>query len=220
MYQKTREFQKALTVGLKSLQISQETMGKSSAAVATALNNLGALYSEMGKSDVALKFYRQSLTIDENKYGLDHPKVIRIQCFLRTSAKDCISAMTYVFIICMISKVAITCNNLGAVYDALEDDENAMKYYNRSLRIQEEKLGVDHAHIAFICNNLGLLHGRMGNAEISLSFYKRAMSIHEYRFGKHHPNVSSVCTNLAVLYQQMNEWDLALANFQRAMVCT
>lgn len=85
LYQKTREFEKALTVGLKSLQISQETMGKTSAAVATALNNLGALYSEMGKSDIALKFYKKSLAIDEDKYGTDHPKV------------------------------AITCNNLGAV---------------------------------------------------------------------------------------------------------
>ncbi len=52
-------------------------MGKTSAAVATALNNLGALYSEMGKSDVALKFYRKSLAIDEQKYGKDHPKVGR-----------------------------------------------------------------------------------------------------------------------------------------------
>eukprot|EP00750_Incisomonas_marina_P024529 INCI5124.2.p1 GENE.INCI5124.2~~INCI5124.2.p1 ORF type:complete len:1327 (-),score=287.09 INCI5124.2:1886-5278(-) len=187
LYQKTREFEKALTVGLKSLQISQETMGKTSAAVATALNNLGALYSEMGKSDIALKFYKKSLAIDEDKYGTDHPKV------------------------------AITCNNLGAVYDALEDNDNAMKYYNRSLRIQEEKLGVDHAHIAFICNNLGLLHGRMGHSEIALSYYQRAMSIHEHRFGKNHPNVSSVCTNLAVLYQQQEEWELALQNFKRGM---
>ncbi len=64
--------------------------------------------------------------------------------------------------------MAITCNNLGAVYDALEDNDNAMIFYDRSLRIQEEKLGVDHAHIAFICNNLGLLHGRMGGLVVVL----------------------------------------------------
>ena len=32
-------------------------------------------YGEMGKSDIALKFYKKSLAIDEEKYGKDHPKV-------------------------------------------------------------------------------------------------------------------------------------------------
>ena len=34
-------------------------------------------YGEMGKSDIALKFYKKSLAIDEEKYGKDHPKVRR-----------------------------------------------------------------------------------------------------------------------------------------------
>ncbi|ETO02802.1 hypothetical protein RFI_34611 [Reticulomyxa filosa] len=53
-------------------------------------------------------------------------------------------------------RVASSYNNLGGIYDNKEEYDKVIEYYEKSLKILQDKLGSDHIDIAASYNNLGL----------------------------------------------------------------
>ena len=71
--------------------------------MATRYNNLGLAYRDLGDANKAISYYEQSLAIDLNVFGDQHPNV------------------------------AIRYNNLGEAYRALGDAKKAIEYYEEGL---------------------------------------------------------------------------------------
>ncbi|CAF5222402.1 unnamed protein product, partial [Rotaria magnacalcarata] len=52
--------------------------------------------------------------------------------------------------------LATTYNNIGAVYDAMEDQHRALLYYKKALAIQEQILPSDHPDFSATYNNIAI----------------------------------------------------------------
>ena len=88
-------YDRALVVAKKALEIAEDNVGPDHPDVAISLNNLALLYKTQGQYALAEPLYKRSLAIDEKALGPDHPDV------------------------------AISLNNLAALYRATNRAEEA-----------------------------------------------------------------------------------------------
>ena len=144
--------------------------------MATALNNLAALYRSQGRYAEAEPLYRRSLKIAEAALGPDHPDV------------------------------ALSLNNLAGLYELQGRYADAEPLIRRSLKIKEAKLGPDHPDVAQSLNNLALLYESQGRYAEAEPLFRRSLTIREATLGPDHPDVAAALNNLAVLYESQGRY--------------
>ena len=74
LYQKG-QYDRAVIVAKKALEIAEKALGPDHPDVATSLNNLAELYRTQGQYAQAEPLYKRSLVIWEKALGPDHPNV-------------------------------------------------------------------------------------------------------------------------------------------------
>ena len=67
------DYEKALPLYQRDLEISEKVLGPQHPSVATTLNNLASLYYHIGRNEEALSLFERSLKIFESKLGPAHP---------------------------------------------------------------------------------------------------------------------------------------------------
>ncbi len=72
---RTGNYDRAVVVAKKALQVAEQNVGPNHPAVATSLNNLAGLYDTQGQYAQAEPLYKRSLAIWEKALGPDHPNV-------------------------------------------------------------------------------------------------------------------------------------------------
>ncbi|MFB2882394.1 tetratricopeptide repeat protein [Floridanema aerugineum] len=142
---------------------------------------------QQGKYAEAIPLAQRSLAIREKALGSEHPDV------------------------------ALSLNNLAALYEQMGNYAQAEPLYQRSLAILEKVLGSEHPDVAGSLNNLGLLYRRMGNYAQAEPLFQRSLAIWEKALGSEHPNVASSLNNLAGLYQDMGNYAQAEPLYQRSL---
>ena len=100
------EYDRAVVVAKKALEVAEKSVGTDHPDVATSLNNLAELYTTRGQYAQAEPLYKRSLAIMEKALGPDHPNV------------------------------ATGLENLAAIYRATKRDEEAETLEQRVARIR------------------------------------------------------------------------------------
>ena len=59
------DFDRAVVIATKALQVAEQAMGANHPSVATSLNNLAEIYQTQGQYAQAVPLYKRSLAIDE-----------------------------------------------------------------------------------------------------------------------------------------------------------
>ncbi len=144
-------------------------------------------YGHKGKYAEAEPLYRRSLEIKEKVLGPDHPDV------------------------------AISLNNLAALYEKQGKYVEAEPLHKRSLEIREKALGRDHPDVANSLHNLAVLYEKQGKYAEAEPLYKRSLEISEKALGRDHPHVASSLSNLALLYESQDKYVEAEPLFQRSL---
>jgi len=186
LYQQGK-YAEAIPLAREALRLAEQALGPDHPDVATSLNNLALLYSEMGAYGQAEPLYQRALKIYEAKLGPDHPHV------------------------------AASLNNLAGLYDDMGAYDQAEPLHQRALKIREARLGPDHPDVAQSLNNLALLYDAMGAYGQAELLYQRALKIFEAKLGPDHPEVTASLNNLAELYRAMGAYGQAEPLYQRAL---
>lgn len=156
-------------------------------SVAATLNNLAALYLQMGEYEKALPFCKRALETCEKVLGSQHPAVV------------------------------ITLNNLAGIYKSIGEYEKAFLLYERALETYEKVLGPENPDAVTTLNNLAGLYEDIGEYEKALSLYEQSLETCEKVLGSGHPFVIASLTNLAALYREMGEYKKALLLNEQAL---
>jgi tetratricopeptide (TPR) repeat protein len=91
--------------------------------------------------------------------------------------------------------------NLGAVYNRLEQFEEAIPVLRRGIQLD--------AHRAEGYYNLGLVHRRKGQIDLAIEAYREATRVN--------PRMADAHYNLANLYLEREHYPLAIAHYQQAL---
>jgi tetratricopeptide (TPR) repeat protein len=95
--------------------------------------------------------------------------------------------------------VAVTLNNLAALYQAQGIGGKPEPLYRRALAIKEKLLGPDHPDVAMTLNNLGVFYRAVGKFAEARLCSERAARIFEKALGASHPKVATALWNYAGL---------------------
>jgi len=176
--------------------------------ISEAFKKIGAVYLQMKKFNFAEKYFKQAQDIyvkNKNKRG-----IADINRFLGTLAADCgdldkaktyydesISIATGIYDTSLMIRSSVL---LGNVWMKNDNYEQALRYYNSALVLQENnKCCIEEE--ARIYNNLGVLFSEQGKYTKSLHYYKQAAVIYDsldnqFDLGKTYNNIGNIywCT--------------------------
>ena len=98
------EYARAVVVAKEAIDVAVENVGWQHPDVATSLNNLASLYTDLGNYAKAEPLFKRALAIDEKTLGPDHPSV------------------------------ATTLSNLASLYKSLGNYAKAEPLYKRAIK--------------------------------------------------------------------------------------
>lgn len=104
-------------------------------------------------------------------------------------------------------------NRIGLVYNALDQNQKAMEYYNRALplhRAAQDRLGE-----AITLNNIGGLYLKLSQPREAMAQSNEAYSIYQ-GIGDREGEAAAL-SNLGVAYRLLNQWEKALDHYNRGL---
>ncbi len=223
------EYERAVSLAQRSLEIRQSWLGPDHPDVAQSMNNLAVLYKAQRQYDAAERLYKRSLAIREKALGPDHPDVATS---MNNLAELCRAQGRYEAAESMMKgslairekalgsehpNVAQSLNNLAGLYESQGRYDVAEPLFKRSLSIWKKTLGPDHTEVAASLNNLAGLYKSQGRYDLAEPLYKRSLAIREKTLGAAHPEVATSLNNLAGLYQWQGRYDAAEPLHKRSL---
>jgi len=187
LYVKISNFDKALELYYKTLDIREKILGIEHVHTAVTYNDIGYVYNSQGDYSKALEYHKKALTIREKVFGNEHPDV----------------AQSY--------------NNIGFVYYSQGNYSKALEYFQKALKIDEKVLGNEHPNVAIRYNNIGVVYYSQGNYSKALEYYQKALKIDEKAFGNEHPNVAIRYDNIGYVYSSQGDYSKALEYLHKAL---
>lgn len=203
-------YDKAIELCNKLTKLCEGTYGKEHPDTASSYNNIGIVYSDLGKYDKALECHKQALDIREKVLGNDNPvtavsysNIGYVYGLIGDYKKDLEMQMKALKIEeDKGSKEMLTAsyNNIGWIYEHLGDYDLALSYYIKALKLVENILGTQHPVTAMTYHNIGRLYIIMSEDNLALEFLKKALEIRENSLGKEHLDTASSYESLGSLY--------------------
>ena len=205
--------------------------------IATILNNLGNVLSDLGDGRKAVSYLERALAMDEQVYQAtpNPPEIARTLNNLGTAWRtlgDARKAVSYLerasAIYAQVYQarlnhldIAMTLNNLGLAWNDLGDGRKAVSYYERALAIYEQvyQATPNNPEIARTLNNLGLAWYDLGDGRKAVSYLERTLAIYEqvYQATPNHPDIAMTLNNLGLAWPTLGDGRKAVSYYERAL---
>lgn len=101
-------------------------------------------------------------------------------------------------------RLALSLNNLAAVYHTQGKYTMAEPLYQRSLAIKERLHGEEHSEVALNVHNLAVLYSARRMYPVAEKNYKRAIDIKSKLYGEYSPELSNTLKYYAQLLKVLN----------------
>jgi CHAT domain-containing protein/Tfp pilus assembly protein PilF len=187
----------------------------------TTLNNLGAVYGNLGKYREALDYFQQALAIrrEVSNRSREGTTLIGIGQVYGNLGEYQQALDYYQQALAIHREVGdrsgegTTLNNLGAVYGNLGKYREALDYFQQALVIVRE-VG-DRSGEGTTLNNLGAVYKNLGEYQQALDYYQQALAIVRevgYRSGE-----GRTLNNIGQVYGNLGEYQQALDYYQQAL---
>jgi tetratricopeptide (TPR) repeat protein len=113
--------------------------------------------------------------------------------------------------------LAVVCNNLAAVYQAVGKIDLAEKVNKEVLETRERMLGPDHPDVAQSLNNLATVYMAKGMFKEAKPLLEKALAIKQKVLGPKDPEAATAFNNLGSLYEALADYAKAETAFKRAL---
>ncbi|CAF1355184.1 unnamed protein product [Rotaria sordida] len=108
-------------------------------------------------------------------------------------------------------------NQLGLMKDNQGQYNAAIDFYEKSHKIKEKTLPLNHPNLATSYNNIGAVYDNMGDYSKALEFYEKALKIREKALPPNHPDLATSYNNIGAVYYHMGDYSKALEFYEKAL---
>jgi CHAT domain-containing protein/Tfp pilus assembly protein PilF len=195
---------------------------------AVTQTNLGFLYLNKARNDLALENLQQALTKFQesgNANTRESARCLANLTLLYWSTGKLNQAEENGLIVLQIrqrllgessEEVAASYNDLGLVYSSANVDK-ALSYYEKAFTIYQKLHGKEHRKIAIASNNIGTMYRQLELYGDAVTHFETALAIWKKVYPNGHPNQASALVNLGLTYIRMGDQKAALGYFAKAL---
>ncbi|CAF1335203.1 unnamed protein product, partial [Didymodactylos carnosus] len=152
--------------------------------IARCLHNLGNVNIEKGQFNKALEYFR---------------KVLQLELKRSSSSDQSLIASSY--------------NWIGVIYEQLQDFDQALENYHKSLKTTD----YDTLPAANVYGNLGNVYWRQNQYDLALENHYACLEIERKLLPQSHLNIAATLNNIGNVYGDKQEYDKALEHHQQAL---
>ncbi|MBC7605627.1 MAG: sensor histidine kinase [Burkholderiales bacterium] len=176
-------YEKAISLFRRSVLLQSKSTDKK--LLNKSYNNLANTYAQIGRSEIALKYYLLSLSLSKDrKDTLNIAKTSKNIGSLYEEQKDFSAAMQYYQVACNLAKkadnaslVADCLNNTGVIYEQQVQYDKALTSYKEALKIYKSENNAER--IAMTLNNLAIVYKYLKRYSLAIQNYSEALAIAE-----------------------------------------
>ncbi len=210
----------AIAIKKQIIDITTETRGEVTEEVGEAYSGLGNAYLAKGEYELAKQYLLKSNQIFTEIYGEDNYKLsanyINLGNLYNKTGNFDFALQYYFLAIKNMEKNKVNASNFPGLYNDIAlvsmnqgNDDNAILYLNKALKIKKKQNQTKDLQTASIYSNLGRVYQHKGDTAKAIVLYLKSIQISETLFGLHNPSVLKSYTNLANLYYEQNNLDSA-----------
>ena len=208
--------EKSLEHFTESLRIKRKYLDDDHEDICETLSCIGNLYREIDM-DRSIRFLEYILKARRNRKG---NKESEIKLMIKNH-EDILSLMTKKLGVksknkVLHSQIASHLYNLGNLHEGLEQFSEAVKNYNKSLKIYKVKK--DEKHVGNLLNSLGITHSKRNAYEKAVKCFKDALVVRKAIWGDSHVDIGETLHNIGNCYAKQGNFDDALDSYQEALV--
>jgi len=108
-------------------------------------------------------------------------------------------------------------NQLGIILSELGQNEESIKYYEKSLTIAVKIYGKGHSEIATRYNNIGLSWTGLGEYRKALTYHKKALAINKVAQGETHHDTATDYNNIGGVWRNLGYPKKAIEFYRKAL---
>ena len=187
----------------------------------TAKNLLGAIYSDLGNYDKAMKIYDDTLKQAKKLGALSEISAILTNIgSVKSDKGEYDRAIYYHDKSLEIKKkindklgMTVVLNNLGTVYYYKGEYDKAIKYHKTSLNIKTEI--DDKGGIGISFGNIAVIYSVTGEYDKALHYYNKSFNIFEEVGFKQ--QIGTVLNNIGLIHQDRGDYKKALHYYERSL---
>ena len=210
-----------------ALRIKRRKLEKDDLDVADMLTEMAQIHEDRKQWQTSLDLYGQALQVREKLLG-DHELVADCYFFIgavrQTIRKPHKALESYGSALVVYQKVlgddhltcAKTMNNIGILYEGIEQLDEALKYHREALRIRQHHLGKDHIKIANSLDNIAGIYQRKQENDKALQSLKESLKIRS-RFGNDNLDVATTLFGMGIIYCEKGDSKKALECYESAL---
>lgn len=183
LFYQKRDFRKALLNLEEAHKLMIQCLPSFHHEIGNTLNYLGLVNKNMENFDQALKNFNQALNIYNKQQNNN------------------------------VIYIAATLNNIGLVYDMKGQPDDALRFYEDSLKI----LDVNHQCIADTFDNIGIYYKNKNDFKNALEKMHKALEIREKSLLANDPKIVASLNNIGSVYERQGKHIDALDCYKRAL---
>jgi tetratricopeptide (TPR) repeat protein len=107
-------------------------------------------------------------------------------------------------------------HQLGWIKNNQEEYADAIRFYEKSIEINEKTLPPNHPDLATSYGNIGSVYDNMGEYSKALSFHEKSIEIYEKTLPPNHPHLATSYSNIGRVYDNMGEYSKAFSFQEKA----
>ena len=107
-------------------------------------------------------------------------------------------------------------SNIGFLYYCLKENQKALEFYQKALKIRKRLYGHEHQEVANSYNSIGNIYQDIGEYKKALEFYQLALNIYKL-YGEHHAHVGIALNNMGLILYKLGSHQEAMKNYQQAL---
>ena len=112
---------------------------------------------------------------------------------------------------------AVSYNNIGSIYSSQGDYTQALKYYEKALKIWLDIFGENHHEVATNYNNVGYAYQSLGEYTKALEFYEKALNLWLGISSENFLAVATIYNNIGSINSSQRNYSKALEFYEKAL---
>lgn len=182
-------------------------------------NDFGLAYSDQGNYKNAFEFFDKALQTKNNISSATYSGLSEVhfqmknyqlaleylQKSLQNQSDTDLVSLTKTYI------------DMGKVYAAMNEKEEASKMFNKALETQIAELSSDHPDLSYTYSQIGLMCSQVGDQQRALEFMEKAHQLQSKTLPHNHPDFAESYKHFGDIYMKLDDFDTAISYYEKSL---